>query len=275
MKQAYFRFFDDLNDLLAPDQRGREFPLTFNGRQTVKHLIESLGVPHTEVERIQANGRAIDFSYLVRDGDHLQVYPFSGNGAQADPDSLQAPINGEPRFILDIHLGKLARYLRMLGYDTWYRNDYDDPELARLANREERILLTRDRRLLMRNLVSNGYCIRSLDPKQQLIEVLQRFDLHEFPGPFQRCIRCNELLEPVSKGEIEERLEPMTRKYFEEFHICPACKQIYWKGSHYERMQRFIHRALNEETQNGERTDPAEGKEHDVNDEREQGPRSS
>lgn len=246
MKQAYFQFFSDLNDLLAPDQRGREFPLTFNGRQTVKHLIESLGVPHTEVERIQANGRSIDFRYLVRDGDHLQVYPFSGNGVEADPDSLQAPVNGEPRFILDIHLGKLARYLRMLGYDTWYRNDYDDPELARLANQEGRILLTRDRRLLMRSLVSNGYCIRSLDPKKQLIEVLQRFNLNEFPRPLQRCIRCNALLEPVSKDEIEERLEPLTRKYFDEFHICPACKQIYWKGSHYERMQRFIHKALDE-----------------------------
>jgi len=244
MKQAYFRFYSDLNDLLAPNQRGREFPLTFNGRQTVKHLIESLGVPHTEVEHIRANGIAIDFSYLVRDGDHLNVYPFSGNGTEADSTSLQVPINGEPHFILDIHLGKLARYLRMLGFDTWYRNDYEDPELARLANQEQRILLTRDRRLLMRSQVIHGYCIRSLDPKQQLIEVLQRFNLEDYPGPFQRCIRCNSLLEPVTKVEIEHRLEPLTRKYFDEFHICPDCKQIYWKGSHYERMQRFIHKAL-------------------------------
>ena len=244
MKQAYFRFFSELNDLLAPDRREREFPLTFKGRQTVKHLIESLGVPHTEVERIQVNGNAIDFNYLVRDGDHLQVYPFSGNGTQASLNPIQEPLQREPHFILDIHLGKLARYLRMLGYDAWYRNDYDDPELARLANHEGRILLTRDRRLLMRNLVSQGYCIRSLDPKKQLIEVLKRFHLDDFPGPFQRCILCNTLLEPVRKEQIEQRLEPLTRKYFDEFHICPACEQIYWKGSHYERMQRFIQKSL-------------------------------
>ncbi len=128
----------------------------------------------------------------------------------------------------------------MLGFDCLYENDYDDAALAALSAYESRILLTRDRRLLMRKSVTHGYLLRSLDPHEQLLEVLNRYGLRPWIKPFQRCIRCNHRLEVVSKEAVLDRLEPLTRLYFNEFRICPACKQIYWKGSHYDRMQKLI-----------------------------------
>ena len=149
---------------------------------------------------------------------------------------------GEPSFIADNHLGRLAAYLRMLGFDTLYRNDYQDPELAAVAHQEGRILLTRDRRLLMRREVDYGCCLRSLDSREQLGEVVRRYALAQTARPFRRCLRCNHELEVVDKAAVLERLQPLTRRYFEEFARCPGCDQVYWKGSHYERMLELIRR---------------------------------
>ena len=146
----------------------------------------------------------------------------------------------EPRFLLDCHLGRLAAHLPMLGFDCLYQNDYDDLNIAEIVQHDERILLSRDRRLLMRKVILYGYCLRSLDPLEQLMEVVQRFELKAKVQPFHRCLRCNHPLEMVDKDVILDRLEPLTKKYFDEFHICPNCGQIYWKGSHYERMQQVL-----------------------------------
>jgi uncharacterized protein with PIN domain len=251
MKHAVFLFFDELNNLLPPPHRSTRIPVAFQGNQTVKHLIESLGVPHTEVDTILVNERPVDFSYQVEDQEEIHVFPVFSKPPVTSTQPLNGSSDTQPRFILDIHLGKLARYLRMLGFDTWYDNTYDDLQLARLANQYERILLTRDRRLLMRSIVTAGYCIRELDPEGQLVEVIKRFSLAKDIAPFKRCIRCNALLEPVRKEEILDRLQPLTRKFFDEFHICPDCKQIYWKGSHYDRMQLFIQHSLDEWNQQG------------------------
>jgi uncharacterized protein with PIN domain len=137
----------------------------------------------------------------------------------------------------------------MLGFDCLYRSDYEDEELAETAQREGRILLSRDRRLLMRKAVTYGYCLRSLDSLEQLTEVIQRFELTTHIQPFHRCLRCNHPLEPVAKEAILDRLEPLTRLYFDEFQICPACKQIYWKGSHYEKMEKLIEQLLEDKPQ--------------------------
>jgi hypothetical protein len=150
----------------------------------------------------------------------------------------------QTRFVLDVHLGKLAEYLRLLGFDTLYCNQADDQELAVLSSQEGRILLTQDRGLLKRSLVTHGYFVRDTDPQQQLVEVLQRFDLQTAIAPFQRCLRCNGLLEPVAKAAISDRLLPKTREHYDEFRICSNCERIYWKGSHYERMQQFINNIL-------------------------------
>jgi uncharacterized protein with PIN domain len=228
MSTAQFFFFGRLNDFLSREQREQGIPVDFRERQSVKHLAESLGVPHPEIGPVQVNGRSATLETITQDGDRVEVYPV--------PDGC--PV--EPRFVLDGHLGRLAAYLRLLGFDCLYRNHYDDEDLAEDAHREGRILLTRDRRLLMRKAVDYGYCLRSLDPGEQLSEIIRRFDLAKHIVPFHRCPRCNHSLEPVSKEAVLDRLEPLTRLYFDEFQICPACQQIYWKGSHYERMQDLI-----------------------------------
>jgi len=202
MSTAYFQFFDRLHDFLLRDQRD-QIILNFRGRQSIKHLAESLGVPHPEIGPVQVNGQETTLSTITQDGDRVEVHPLP-NGC---------PI--EPRFVLDNHLGRLTAYLRMLGFDCLYRNDYDDEELAETSQREERILLSRDRRLLMRKSVTYGY-----------------------------CLRCNHYLEPVAKEVVIDRLEPLTRLYFDEFQICPACQQIYWKGSHYEKMQKLVEEVI-------------------------------
>jgi uncharacterized protein len=228
MNTAYFLFFGGLNDFLPRDQREQVIPVEFRGRQSIKHLAESLGVPHPEIGEVQINGQEGALSRITQDGDRVEIHPVA-NGC---------PV--EPRFLLDNHLGRLTAYLRMLGFDCLYYNDYQDDELAETAQREERILLSRDRRLLMRKAVTYGYCLRSLDSLEQLTEVIRRFDLAARIVPFHRCLRCNHPLEPIAKEAVLDRLEPLTKLYFDEFQICPACKQIYWKGSHYEKMRHLI-----------------------------------
>ena len=228
MSTAYFSFIGRLNDFLPRDQRGQTIAVRFWERQSVKHLAESLGVPHPEIGRIQVNGGDEPLNVITQEQDRVEIHPVNDGYA------------AEPRFVIDGHLGRLATYLRMLGFDSVYHSDFDDAQLAEVAQREGRILLSRDRRLLMRKSVADGYCLRSLDSIEQLTEVVKRFDLAHRVIPFHRCLRCNHLLEPVPKEEVLDRLEPLTRKYFDEFHICPACGQIYWKGSHYERMQKLV-----------------------------------
>lgn len=231
MQHARLVFFPDLPFFLARSQPDGVVPFAFQLGQTVKHLAESAGVPHTEIGRIAVNGAAVGFDYQVGEGENVEIFAATAENC---------PISGEARFVLDNHLGRLAAYLRMLGFDAAYQNDLDDEALARIADEEERILLTRDRRLLMRKIVRRGYCPRSLDSYRQAEEVLRRFDLASWATPFRRCLRCNAPLAPVQKAEVLDRLEPLTRLYYEEFHRCPACGQIYWKGSHYERMQALV-----------------------------------
>ena len=237
MLAAKFIFFDELNDFLPPGRRHAEIDCRFNSDQSVKHLIESLGVPHTEVGRVLASGTEVGFSYLVQENDRVEVYPLSAA-------ERNKRLSSELRFVVDNHLGRLAVYLRMLGFDTLYRNDYNDDELAQISGDSERVLLTRDRRLLMRNQVQRGYWVRNKVPQEQIVEVLRRFDLDAQITPFKRCMRCNGLLQPVEKEIVLHRLEPLTKKYFDQFRICSQCNQVYWQGSHYEHMAGFIEQVI-------------------------------
>ncbi len=240
MKQACIRFYAELNDFLQPERRGRMTAYSFDVSGSVKDMIEALGVPHTEVDVILVNGKSVDFSYRVRDKDRISVYPAFESIDVAPMIRLKRQSPGEKRFVLDTHLGRLAAYLRMLGFDTIYRNDCPDEDLAQIASREGRILLTRDQGLLKRNLVTRGYCVRATLPREQVAEIVERFALAKQIIPFQRCVHCNALLQPAAKESVVHRLLPETRIHFEEFYICPACLRIYWKGSHYRRMSRLI-----------------------------------
>ncbi|UCB55304.1 MAG: Mut7-C ubiquitin/RNAse domain-containing protein [Thiotrichales bacterium] len=247
MSSVALRFYAELNDFLRDAQKQKRFEIELNRRTSVKDLIESLGVPHTEIEVILANGISVDFSYIVQDRDDLSIYPmFESVDVSPVLKLRDAPLR-ESRFVLDCHLGRLARYLRQFGFDTLYRNDYTDDELAETSARDHRILLTRDRSLLKRSIITHGYFIREFDPRKQLDEVIQRFDLRKQIIPFGRCTRCNGIVERIDKGAVEHQLEPKTRLYFDDFWQCTSCKQIYWEGSHVKHMMRLTDEVLNSE----------------------------
>ncbi|MGH8502586.1 MAG: Mut7-C RNAse domain-containing protein [Gammaproteobacteria bacterium] len=244
MPSAYFRFYEELNDFLPLERRKVGFEYAFAGRPAVKDAIEALGVPHTEVELILIDGESVGFSASLSDGARVSVYPMFESLditplLRARPRALRVS-----RFVLDTHLGRLARNLRLLGFDAWYRNDYDDAELARICETERRILLTRDRGLLKRSAVSHGYYMRETQPRQQAREVLRRFDLYRAARPFTRCLDCNGEVTPVDKDEIAHWLEPNTRRYFDRFWRCECCRRVYWRGSHYARMRRLVQALL-------------------------------
>jgi len=241
---ATFRFYAELNDFFPPHKRQRPFAHQFELSASVKDMIEALGVPHTEVDLILANGQSVDFSYPVQPGDRISVYPvFESIDISPIVRVRPQPLR-DPRFVLDVHLGRLAGYLRLLGFDTLYRNNYTDEELAQISSRQSRILLTRDRGLLKRSIVTHGYCLRTTNPFEQLSEVLGRFDLLESVRPFQRCMRCNGLPQRVDKAEIIDQLPPKTQQYYNEFRQCQSCGNVYWKGSHYRRMQQFVEQIM-------------------------------
>ena len=229
MKTVRFDLAPGLQPLLQRDLRKKPVNLHFKGPQSVKHLIESLSIPHTEIGPLTVNGEVIGLEYIVHDGDRIEI-------REVAPEEL----DDEPRFVLDGHLGRLASHLRMLGLDCLYHNAYEDAELVRVSVEEGRILLTRDRLLLMHKVISRGYLLRSLNSIEQLHEVVKRFGLAKWVRPFQRCMNCNHPLVSVEKETVLEKLEPLTKKYYDEFKLCMACDQVYWKGSHYEKMMRVI-----------------------------------
>lgn len=240
MAQARFRFYEELNDFLPPERRKVEFVHAFDRRASVKDMIEALGVPHPEIELIVVNGESVGFDHIVRDGDRIAVYPvFEALDVSAALRLRERPLR-EPRFVLDAQLGTLARYLRLCGLDTRYRNDYGDDEVAAISAAEHRILLTRDRDVLKRRIVTHGYFVRSDDPPGQLREVFERLDLHDWITPCSRCPRCNGRLHDVDKAEIERQLEPLTRRYYDHFRQCTDCGQLYWRGSHIRHIERLL-----------------------------------
>jgi len=248
MSSVDLRFYAELNDFLRDAQKKTRFTIELKRRTSVKDLIESLGVPHTEVEVILANGKSVDFNYIVKNRDDFSIYPmFESVDVTPILKLRDAPLR-HTRFVLDCHLGRLARYLRQFGFDTLYRNDYDDDELADTSAREHRILLTRDRNLLKRSIISHGYFIREFDPRKQLDEVIRRFDLRSQIIPFGRCTRCNGKVEKVSKNTVDHLLEPKTRQYFDEFWQCTGCGQVYWEGSHVRHMIKLTVEVMNSES---------------------------
>ena len=247
MATAKFFIHSDLKIFLADESENEFVSMDFRGHETIKHLIESLGIPHPEVDVILVNGVSVDFNWHPMNGDKIFVFPKIDNWSSLEVNRLQPDINGKPTFALDGHLGKLAGYLRLLGFDTKYKNEIKDDELAEISSKENRILLTRDRGLLKRTIVKSGYYVRSIKPRKQTKEVLEKFSLEKYAEPFSRCVNCNGCLVPVSKDQVYTRLEPKTKQFYDDFRICRECQQIYWKGSHFKKMEQFIEGLLGDE----------------------------
>ncbi len=244
MMRVSVRAYAELNEFLSPERRFCSFELSTFGRPTVKDLVEGVGIPHTEVDLVLVNGRSVAFDQRLQEGDRVAVYPVFesldiGPLTKVRPQPLR-----KVRFAADVHLGRLAAYLRMMGFDTWYANRADDEELASLSAGGRRILLTRDRGLLMRRVVTHGYWLRATAPRQQLVEVLKRFDLRRRVKPFSRCLACNGLLERVAPTLAANCLPSRIKGEHDRFHRCRRCGRIYWRGGHYKRMLRLTRWAL-------------------------------
>jgi len=213
---------------------------------TVKNAIESVGVPHTEVEIILANGESVDFAYRVRDGDRISVYPMFERFDIAPLLRVRPAPLRDPRFIADAQLGGLARLLRMLGFDTLFDNHAADADIRQRALAEQRTILTRDRQLLICRDVTHGCYVHAQKPPEQLREVVERVQLAREARPFTRCLCCNELLEPVAKAEVLPLLPPAVAAGQQLFKRCPLCLRIYWPGDHFRRMRAMLSELLPE-----------------------------
>jgi len=235
---AVFTFFGELNDFFAPKKLKKNMQYLFDGNPSIKDAIEAQGVPHTEVNMIMVNDISVGFDYHLQDSDRIEVFPTSENCGVKLREDPPANLG----FICDVHLGKLARLMRLLGFDTLYRNDYDDPEIVQISVNENRAVLTRDRLLLHAKVIIYGCWLRSTNPIEQLSEVVKRFGLEQQIFPFSRCLSCNASLKPVKKEVVEDLLEPKTRQYYKQFHRCEHCQKIFWMGSHYDALAKIVGR---------------------------------
>ncbi len=236
------RAYAELNDFLPTESRGVTVRRPFRSHQTVKDVLEAMGIPHTEIDLILVNGDPQGFDHRPTTGDRIAAYPMFealeiGSTARLRPTPLR-----ETRFVVDVNLGRLARLLRVLGFDVWWSSDADDHTLADISLEQQRILLTRDRGLLKRRAITHGLFVHSEQPERQAREVIRRLDLRERLAPLTRCVRCNGKLAAVSKDEVSDQLEPLTRRYYDEFSRCHDCGRIYWAGSHYERLLGLVDR---------------------------------
>jgi uncharacterized protein len=227
-----FLFHGNLNDFLPPKRKGQQITYSPKTPASIKDAIEAIGVPHVEVMKLTVNGEENSIHDLLQPDNSIEVFPFE----------KQFPLSAPKAFVLDVHLGKLARLLRMLGIDAFYQNHLTDKEIIGIATAQNRAVLTRDTGLLKHKILQYGYWLRSQQPEEQLLETIQWFSLCQAIQPFSRCIACNGLLQPVEKNKITGSLPLHTKEYFNEFYQCAACSRVYWKGSHYENMQPLVER---------------------------------
>ncbi|RZI41975.1 twitching motility protein PilT [Herbaspirillum sp. HC18] len=240
MVTATFRFYEELNDFLAPGRRKHEFDCSCARAATTKHMIEALGVPHTEVELVLVNGDSVGFDRLLQEGDRVTVYP---KCESLDITSL-LQVRDHPlrvtRFVADVHLGGLARLLRMAGFDTRYETQFSDEEIAAISAHEDRIALTRDRALLMRREITHGCYVRALKPSHQLREIVDRLDLTGSMRPFTLCLHCNAPLHDIDKSRLKNLVPAGVLARYDRFSTCKVCLRVFWEGSHWQRMRALL-----------------------------------
>jgi uncharacterized protein with PIN domain len=216
---------------LPPARRHPDCPVAFDGTSSLGHLVEAAGVPLTEVGSLRIAGTVLPPAYRPVDGDVVAVGPVG---------RPQRVLDWGGGFLLDVHLGALARRLRILGVDTAYPGEAGDRALVERANSERRLLLTQDRGLLKRRALWAGAYVRGSRPDDQLADVLDRFSppLH----PWTRCTACNGEVEQVGKDEVADALQPGTLRTQERFARCRSCGRVYWRGAHGRRLDRLVAR---------------------------------
>jgi uncharacterized protein with PIN domain len=242
--EATFRFYAELNDFLPAGRRKVEIPYRFHVSPAVKDAIEALGVPHVEADLILVNGTSVGFEHRLANGDRVSVYPvFESLDIGPVVRLREGPLR-RIAFVADVHLRRLARFLRLLGLDVLHSNDYDDAKLVEISADQGRILLTRDRQILKHGRVTHGYWVRSTDPIEQAREVVRRFDVAGRVRPFSRCLTCNGRLEAVEKKVVAAEIPPKTARWLDEYVRCGACGKLYWRGTHFEPLEGLVGRIL-------------------------------
>ena len=239
-KEVELRFYEELNDFLPRERRKKSFRHRLRGAHSVKDLVESLGVPHTEIDVILVDGESVGFERRLTGGERVAIYPTFERFDVSSVTRLRPEPLREPKFIADVHLGKLARYLRLLGFDTVYERELDDAAIASRSRAEHRIVLTRDRALLKRSEVTHGHAVRSMDADAQLLEVVEAFDLRARIAPFSRCLKCNGTVRSVARELVEHSLPKYTRLAYDRFFRCERCRSVYWPGAHFAHLRSLV-----------------------------------
>jgi uncharacterized protein with PIN domain len=240
IRKAFFRFYEELNEHLPFSQRKKVIEQKFTGKPAIKNIIESMGIPHSEIDLIIVNGQSVDFNYHLKGDENISVYPVFETLDISPLIRLRPKPLRKTKFIVDVNLGKLAQKLRLLGFDTLFRNDFKDDEIITIAAREKRIILTRDKGILTQNKVTHGYWLRNDNPKKQLSEVVGRLQLKNSFNPFVRCSVCNSELKEITYENVSSRLPGDTLQYYDKFWECSGCGKLYWKGSHYKHITKLI-----------------------------------
>lgn len=238
--EASFKFYFSLNDFLPAQKRESRINYLFQGTPSIKDAIESLGIPHTEIDVILVQRKPVDLTYQLKDKNDVEVYPVMPEDIFPNKYSLFQGCLTKDKFVLDVHLGKLGKAMRIMGIDTFMKQDLSDKMIASIAENENRVVLTRDIGLLKHKAIECGYWLRSQQWHEQFKEVVQRFHLDEKFKPFSRCIVCNGNIVTVDKYSVEQEVPLLSEEMFEEFFQCTQCKKVYWKGSHYDRMEEWV-----------------------------------
>lgn len=239
-----FRFYEELNDFLPKQKRKVDFEAAFKWKRSIKDMIEALGVPHTEIDLILVNGKSKDFSYITQDGDRVSVYPAFESLNIEDVTRLRKIPLRRTKFIADIHLGDIVKYMRALGLDVYFDPSLSHRKIIEISGRENRIILTRSIKLLKFREITHGIFVRPGTTERAIIWILGYLDIKDRVRPFSRCLRCNNLLAPVPKERIAERIPPKTKGFCDEYSHCKSCDRIYWKGTHFIKMMKVIDRIL-------------------------------
>lgn len=247
-REIEIRFYAELNDFLPAERRQRGFCSEFYGTPSVKDTIEAIGVPHTEVDVILVDGRSVGFGHLLRGGERVAVYPVFERFDVSPLTRLRPKPLRVTRFLADVHLGALARNLRLLGFDTLWERDLEDETIIEIARDQQRTILTRDKGILKNGRVTHGYWLRNTDPLCQVEEVVRAIDLASDIQPYTRCMACNGELRPVERSAIARSVPLQVFLVYRDFKKCPRCQRVYWKGSHVRRLDEIIKRARSVES---------------------------
>jgi hypothetical protein len=244
MPKGTFRFYEELNDFLPKHRRKTDFEAEFKGKRSIKDMIEALGVPHTEIDLILVNGKSVDFNYILQDGDRVSVYPVFESLNVTDVTLLRKIPLRRNKFIADINLGDIVKYMRVLGFDLYCDSLLSTREIIEISKRENRVILTKSRKLLKFKDVSHAIFIRPGTTTEQIRRIIDYLDIKDNIKPFSRCLRCNTPLKSVLKEIILDRIPPKTKEFCDEYVQCQSCNKIYWKGTHFINMKKVVRQII-------------------------------